>query len=144
MRRHTDAHLLVFLIQHNCVHERSSATEYHKTRTYQCLHMVFWLQQNNLLQPCQAVLLIHKWNWVFGRFWPWSNKVFNMWRGVWSSMAKTALCGHGSRTVVLQYGSTKCTHSLMYTSKCPNKTAYTASLLKNRPFSWIFSTLSCF
>lgn len=40
----------------------------------------------------------------FGRFWQLSNKVYNMWRGVLSSIAKTALCVHGSHTVVLQYG----------------------------------------
>ena len=53
---------------------------------------------------------------------------------VLSSIAKTAflLCVHGSRTVALHYGSTKCTLSLiMYTSKCPNKTAFIAFWTKS-------------
>ena len=51
----------------------------------------------------------------FGRFWHLSNKVYNRWRRVLRSVAKTAVCVcvcvHGSHTVVLHYGSTKCTHS---------------------------------
>lgn len=62
IRLHTDEHLHVLLINilriHNCVHERSSATEYHTPRAYHCLHMTFMLQQTICLKPSQAVLFL--------------------------------------------------------------------------------------
>lgn len=80
----------------------------------------------------------------FGRFWHLSNKVYNRWRRVLRSVAKTAVCVcvfvHGSRTVVLHYGSTKCTHAHWWCIH-PNVQIKLHTLLLHRPFSWIFRTL---
>lgn len=59
----------------------------HTLWTYHCLHMTFRLQLAlSLVRRC-----IHLWS-GFCRFLVLSNKVYNMWGRVLSSIAKTALC----------------------------------------------------
>lgn len=80
----------------------------------------------------------------FHRFRQLPNNVYNMWRRVISSIVKAAfVCPWLSYRITLWINKVH-TLSLMFTSKCPNKTAYTTSLPNSlhRPFLWIFSTCS--
>lgn len=83
----------------------------------------------------------------FHRFRQLPTNVYNMWRRVISSIVKAAfVCPWLSYSITLWINKVHTLSLIMYTSKRPNKTAYTTSLPNSlhRPFLWIFSTFTCF